>query len=395
MAAAFFFLLGMFQCALLWHLGRIGKRLEALELRERELARLNPPNGWPACALITPVAGIQPATEAALRSLAEQNYPGFRLYLVTQDAADAAAPLIQALARQHGNIEHVIAGEAVGRGQKNQNSLAGVAAAAPYAEILAFCDSTHIAHADFLRCLVAPIARNEAEFTTGYHVVEPSDQRIVTLAYALSAMFMRFMQAAPGLAQPWGGAMAMSRAAFARYQVGALWAGNVVDDCSLAALLAKEKARVRLCPGALLRTRAANHAFGVWSAWLKRQVLFLKFCMPAEWLALGLVCFLMAAPPCWCVGACLDGILGEGGGAAPFLALCWLCVLGWMIGPWRRLLALQPAISRWLSAFFAASFMFALIYLGTIFTNSIVWSHIRYRVGKGGRVIAMKREKGF
>ena len=61
-------------------------------------------------------------------------------------------------------------------------------------------------------------------------------------------------------------AMAMTRAAYAKYAVAQLWVENVVDDCSLSALLQVRGAKVRLCPGALLHTDAVNHSLPVWRA---------------------------------------------------------------------------------------------------------------------------------
>ena len=388
----FLFFLGILQCALVWLLGRAGSALAGRAARDRGIVAAMPADMWPACALIIPAAGAHPDMEAALRSLGEQNYPDYALYIITAGENDPACALVSRLSLQYPHIRHVVAGEAQHCGQKNHNLLAGIAAAGDSAEIYAFCDSTHIAAPDFLRCLAAPIARNEAAFTTGYHEVEPGDQGLVSLAYALCVMFMRFMQALPNLTQPWGGAMAMSRRAFLRAEVADLWRSNVVDDCSLAAMLQRDGLPVRLCPAALLRTRVVNHPFAVWRAWLERQILFLKFCMPAQWLLLGLVCVIMVAPSLWILWACLRGLLGLGGGTAPFLALCLLCLLGWALNGWRRFLPAAPPVGRWLVAFFCASLMFAAVYCGTLGSHTLLWHNIVYRVGKGGKVLAMERQ---
>lgn len=387
----FFFFLGLFQCVVLYILGKTGLRLQWRARRQWDQVRYAPPHGWPVCAVIVPVSGGNPFMEPALRSLAEQNYPAFTLYLVTAATDDPACALIDSLRRQYACIEHVVAGHTSGRGQKNHNLLAGVRAAGEDVDAYVFCDSTHIAREDFLRCLVYPLAKSEAAFTTGYHEVEPRDQRIVTLAYALSVLFMHFMQGLPGLTQPWGGAMAMNRHAFEHYRIANLWAANVVDDCSLAALLAREGAHVSLCPGAILRTFAAAHSLPVWRAWLGRQILFLKFCMPGEWLSLGFVCLMLAVPPLWFAYACLMGLFGLGGDMAPFLALCWFCVLGWIVGSWRHFLPRLPAISYWLWAFFCATYMFLWVYLATLGSRILIWNNIAYKVGKGGNVEKVTR----
>lgn len=385
------FCIGLLQCFLIWTLGQAGYRIEEKAIRDHQLAARVPPDGWPPCALIVPVAGAHPSMEPALRSLATQNYPQYKMFLVTT-RDDQAVNLIGRLAQEYGNIVPVLAPKADKCGQKNLNLLEGIRAAGDYPQIYAFCDSTHIAGSDFLRCLAGPIARGKCAFTAGYHEVEPQDQGIVSLSYALCVLFMRFMQSLPSLTQPWGGAMAMSREAFWQMDIAELWSTNVVDDCSLAAYLAKKGERIRFCAGALLRTWTSNHPYAIWRAWMERQILFLKFCMPGQWLQLGLACLVMIAPPVWAIIACGRGILGIGGGADPFLALCWFCAVSMFIGGWRKFLPTQTAISRWITAFFCSCFMFALVYAGTLFTHTLLWHNTIYRVGRGGRVISIERQ---
>lgn len=391
----FIFFLGLFQCAFLLLLGRAGAYLGHRTAQEQELAQLTPPAGWPPCALIVPCAGAHPIMEAALRTLAEQNYPDYHLYLVTANVDDPAALLISRLRGEYGHITHVVAGFAQTGGQKNYNHLQALQYIEKEHACLAFGDSTHLAGPDFLRCLIGPIARGEAAFTTGYHTVAPQDSALATLGYTINVLFMRFLQALPNLTQPWGGAMAVSREAFERYQIAKLWQDNVVDDCSLAALLERAGIRARLCPGALLGTIAIQHSFTVWRAWLERQVLFLKFCLPGQWLALGLVCLLMTLPPAWCILTLLRGILGLGDNMAPFLALLWLGSIWYVLSGWRRFLPQKPAISRWILAFFCSVFLFAAVYGGTIFQRALLWHNILYRVGKGGKVLNLERQGGY
>lgn len=387
------FVLGLAQCALLYLLTSCGVKLARQAQREREEVRYVPPGGWPCAAMIIPAAGNDPRMEAALRSLLEQDYPGLLPVIVTAGEDDSAADIIRRLREEYPALRHVIAGEARGCGQKNWNSLAGVAAVGDAVDIYMFCDSTHMADPEFARCLAGPLARGEAAFSTGYHEVEPHDHGIVTLAYALSVLLMRLLQGVAAFTQPWGGAMAMTRKAFERYGVARLWASSVVDDCSLGAMLQARGVHVRLCAAALLRTTARDHAFGTWRAWMERQVLFLKFCMPGQWLLLGVLAVLMLAPPLWAATAFVRDLLGRGGGMGPFLALCWLLLLAGILSGWRRLVMVPVPLGRWLAAFFCASGLFAWVYLATIPAKTITWRHMVYRVGKGGGLLGMRRRE--
>ncbi|MDE7371418.1 MAG: glycosyltransferase [Desulfovibrio sp.] len=385
------FIVGLVQCGLLFLLTGTGARLARRAQKEREEARYVPHGGWPRVAMIIPAAGNDPRMEAALKSLLEQDYPHLLPVLVTSGADDPAADIIRRLKEDYPALRHVIAGEAKDCGQKNWNSLAGVGAVGDAADIYMFCDSTHMADPEFARCLVGPLARNEAAFSTGYHEVEPRDHGLVTLGYALSVLLMRLLQGVSAFTQPWGGAMAMTRAAFERYGVARLWASTVVDDCSLGAMLEARGVHVKLCAAALLRTTAHRHAFGTWRAWMDRQVLFLKFCMPGQWLLLGVFAALMLAPSLWAGFIFCRDLIGRGGGTGPFLALLWLLLLAGTLSGWRRLVPVRVPLGRWLGAFFLASGLFGWVYLRTIPARTITWRHMVYLVGRGGVLLGMRR----
>lgn len=385
------FFLGLLQCLVIWAMGQVGISLREKGARNREQAKGTPPGGWPKIAMLIPVSGSHPAMEAALHSLLEQDYPDYLPYIITATDTDSAMGLIERLKDEYPRLQHIVAGQAENCGQKNYNLLAGIRSAGPNVEVYAFCDSTHVAAPDFLRCLVLPVARGETAFSTGYHQVVPADSQTGTLGYALSVLFMRLLQGMTWLTQPWGGAMAIKRSAFEHYAIARLWETNVVDDCSLAEWLAKNGVHVHLAPGALLLTFTHDHALPLWRAWLQRQILFLKFCMVGQWLALGGLCLLMTIPPLWCAYAVLRGLLGLGGGMAPFLALCWLCLMAWVVNGWRKLLPGQASLSRWIWAFLCSCFMFAIVYMGTLWTNVIQWHNAIYHVGKGGVVRNIER----
>lgn len=379
------------QCVLLLVLARTGGKLLRKEREEAEALLAFQDGDWPSAALIIPVAGTHPRMADALRSLLSQDYPRLIPILVTAEADEPAAGLIHDLQKKFPTAQHLVAGRAERCGQKNHNSLQAISFVGDAADVYVFCDSTHLARPDFVRQLVAPIARGEASFSTGYHYVAPGDRRQVTLAYAQSVLLMRLLQAVLKFTQPWGGGMAASREAFARLGVARHWARNVVDDCSLAGLLLQRGERVRLCPGALLRTEAQGHARQVWRAWMDRQVLFLKFCMPGQWLLLGFLALIMFVPPFGAALAVLGGLMGVTSGGIVLMALVYVGVVIAAQYFWRNFLSRPPSLLHWAIALFRAVGMFALVYVQSIPAKGIVWHGIDYRVGRGGVVRSMRR----
>jgi cellulose synthase/poly-beta-1,6-N-acetylglucosamine synthase-like glycosyltransferase len=347
----------------------------------------------PKIGVIIPVAGRRPGMEAALRSLLEQDYPRYEVVFVTAEADDPAAPCIRALTEEFSHARHVTAGRASRCGQKNHNSLRGIAALDRKADIYAFCDSTHTAPRDFLRALVRPVAAGEAAFSTGYHAVDALDDRPVTLGYQITVILMRLLQAVSVFTQPWGGAMSMSRPAFERYRIEELWAANVVDDCSLAGLLMAHRVSVRLCPAALLRTSAAVHARDQWVTWFDRQILFLKFCTPAMWRLAGLGLVLLFAPTlysvflfvCWPVLGCVS-VWAVPAAAAHLIFLCRFAL------SLRDFSVRRAPAFAWLRAFALNYWLLGWVYARSAACRHLRWHDTVYHVGAGGRVLSLDKQ---
>ena len=348
-----FFVLALLQCALLFFLSRVGSRLDREE-RKPAPQRTH----WPRTGLIVPAGGNHPRMREALESLLRQDYPALYPVIVTATADEPAAGIARELQARYPQLRHVVAGFAKGCGQKNHNSLKGVAAVEDEVELLAFCDSTHIAPRDFIRRLVAPVVDGE-DFSTGYHKVVARDAGIVTMAYALCVQLMRYLQGISSFTQLWGGAMCFRLSAFRRYGVREFWMTNVVDDCSLA----------------------------------DRQILFLKFCIPCQWVLLGVLACLMLLPVLWAVLALLGVLLGKLSFGWLLGVLAYAAALALVLRGWARFQESVFPVWRWMVAFCASACMFVWVYLGTILAEGVLWQGIWYEVGRQGRIIRMRRQK--
>jgi hypothetical protein len=133
-----------------------------------------------------------------------------------------------------------------------------------------FADGGHGFPAGWLELLIAPIAGGEAEVTSGYHTVRPENGGFVPWIYTVCVEMMYVFQNAPGLSQPWGGAMAMSRDVFERLKVADTWRTSVVDDVSLARVLKANSVRVRTVPPVCRETSATGLDLRDLFEWLVR-----------------------------------------------------------------------------------------------------------------------------
>ena len=290
--------------------------LGGLAMARKPDSRQVPPAGtWPGVALVVPAAGAGAELPEAAAALLSQDYPFYRLIFVTRDGGDPATGIIRKAVGRDPRARHVLSGKAFGCGQKNHNLLRGVEAALEEnPEILAFCDSTRIAPPHWLRALVAPVAFGEVEVSSGYHHVLPLDGRLSALGHAFSVLLLYLTKGFSLLNQPWGGGTAIRMETFERLKVTDVWARNIVDDVSLAAILNKARIRVGLSRGAWATTPLEGETMGSWIRWLFRQWFYLKVCFPLAWAAAGVYCHLFSG---MLVLALFAAFGGSPGGAPP------------------------------------------------------------------------------
>lgn len=163
---------------------------------------------WPAATVIVPVAGNAPAIAGALSSVLALDYPDFEVVFVTENHEDSAAQIIARVLADHPHnprFRHVVSSTATCCSQKNQNLLAGVAAADPRCKIFAFADCTHLVPTHWLKRLARPIIAGESPVTTGYHRILPGNDLLALHGRSITVLVLYLLQFSPLTAQVWGG----------------------------------------------------------------------------------------------------------------------------------------------------------------------------------------------
>jgi cellulose synthase/poly-beta-1,6-N-acetylglucosamine synthase-like glycosyltransferase len=357
-----------------------------------EVDRIRGP--WPRLALLVPVTGAAAGLEGRLRALLRQDYPDYEVVFATRDAQDPATAVILSLMPRYPRARHVVAGPARSCGQKNHNLLAAVKLVGQTPEILVFCDSNQEAPPGWLRELTAPLAEGKARVSSGFHHVIAANFGVAALGRAVTVLTIYLNKGFRRLNQPWGGSTAIRRSLFEELAVAPLWAENVVDDVSLAARLARAGIRVELPRGARLCTPLEGETLRDWSRWHTRQWLYLKFCLPLNWLVHGLVVHLLWVLVALAVTTLLLALLGlVSGTMQTAAAVLFLAGLVWL-GIALRALHPSPGPRRqWLAAFFAAMAMASWCHLKSVFIKEMRWRGIAYRVGWRGRVIRVSSDR--
>jgi hypothetical protein len=344
----------------------------------------------PRAALIVPITGDAPGMREAVASLLNQDYPDFTAVFVTAGGDDPAVSLVAGTVGDDPRVLQVTAGSATACGQKNHNILAGVRAAAT-ADVFVFCDSSHVADPHFVTNLVAPIARGDAPMSSGFHKIVPGDGATGTIGMLMTCLALHLLQPIRAITQPWGGAMAISREAFDRFGLRELWGRNIVDDFSMGPHLHRFGVAAWPVAAACLATPMAGVPLSRWDAWLTRQLLYLKFCIPPGWLVSIAAVILLSAPPVLAVGLVAGWCAGLAGGGAALGGLAYLAVFFGLGLAYRTLSPRPVGVFAWLRGYAATFLMLAWCFGRTFTTNTMSWRGIDYKVGWGGVVRAVIR----
>jgi len=349
----------------------------------------------PRATVIVPVSGTSPRLSDSLVTILQQDYPGYEVVFTSLTGDEQATDAIRAATAgtagpNHPAIRHVTSGRADRCGQKNLNLLTGISAVEATVPVLVFCDAGHILPSHWLRKLVEPIAFDGARVTTSYHHVLPASGGIAPQGRALSVLFLHFLQLVPFLSQPWGGSTAILRSTFDELGVRDTWGRTVVDDVSLACLLDKARIRVTPVPAADSTTPLAGETAATWSAWLTRQLMYLKLFYPATWLLGGLAGLFVVSSLTMLIGCVVLSLAGATDRTTGAVSVIGLLLFAGVV---LTTSALHPAPrSRigWTVAGFIAPFMALWCHCRTWFAEVVVWRDITYRVSHHGTVVDVR-----
>lgn len=248
----------------------------------RRRLREKPADYAPPATLICPCKGLDADLEANLRTLFAQDHPDLEILLVVAQADDPARSVCEKLigeSRRPARL--VVAGRPIGRGEKVNNLLAGVAAARPQSEVFVFADSDGRPGPAWVRMLVSHLADEAigAASTFRWYVPEPSF--LSGLLSAWNAPAVTYM-GEWDRNFCWGGGMAIRRATFSAADVPRYWTGCVSDDLMMTRAVRDAGKRVVFVPECLV----ATHHRPRWEelmAWTTRQILLTRVYEPRLW----------------------------------------------------------------------------------------------------------------
>ncbi len=221
------------------------------------------------------------ALDEFLVRLFEQDYPRFRAIFAIESTDDpATAILSRCCALAPDRVTLVLAGEAIGQGQKTNNLLAAVSQLRHDDEILVFADADILPEPDWLSRLVEPLVRRTADIVTGLPWPVVKNGQIASLMLASIAAMAATLPRLPFLSGAWGGSTAIRLEDFRTLGMDRQWRGALSDDLQLTNVAVRAGLRIAAPADVLLRTAVPDVGFAGAIARMRRWYMLARLHIP-------------------------------------------------------------------------------------------------------------------
>ncbi len=353
------------------------------------------PSFHPRCAVIVPCkGGATKNFEENVRSFLGFSYDNYEVIFTVESDSDGAVPKIQTVIAGIPKASLVIAGLSTACAQKNFNQLAAVKMAKD-PDVYVFADVDISPRPEWLSEIILPLSSPDISVTTGFRWLHAERGTLGQQAHFYMNSFLYTIYCTAsfiGSVGLWGGSMAIRRKDFEDFGVAARWSETVVDDSSLSQIIKKRKKKSILVSTCITHTDDLIDSVRDATHWFERQMMFLKLYQRSLWIAAMPVIFITFATLVWLPVAVAIGLFtpvsffAVGGGASVVMLAGKFAVdlMYPALGSMPRLISfmvLQPA----------ALCIFLISCLCTAFTNTIVWSGIKYHLSFSGKVTSLER----
>ncbi len=353
-------------------------------------------NYQPFCTIILPCKGVPKDLKQNLAGFLNLEYPSYKVIYTVESENDPAVPIIrEVIAGHEDKASLVVAGYAKSCAQKNYNQLAAIEQAKD-ADVYVFADADIGPSNQWLRELVLPLSNESITATTGFRwqyspngtIGEQVHSYINNLLYIIFNFASSVLKI--GL---WGGSMAMRREDFEQLEVAKRWSETVVDDISLSQIIAKKRRKAILVPACVTHTDDSLPSVRQGIRWFERQTMFLKayhkftwtfMAIPMAAIVLGLQLWL---PVSLLISKFTSYEFFAIGGGASLIVTAGLA-LSVLLYP---MLGKNP---RFYGFLFLQPFSLFSLLIGvirTVFTNTIIWSGVEYKLTFTGKVASVTR----
>lgn len=377
---------------------------------DRQLSR-TPPAWTPPASVIVPCKGTDFELQENMEAILDQEFEDCEVIFVTSTESDPSLADLRRAARKFPGrrVKFVVSGLSDQRGDKVHSLLRALDQVDPGSEVLVFADSDGRPHRHWLRDLLAPLGDPQVGASTGYRWFFPRRGNLASLLRAIWNSSIATLLGEHRHNFAWGGSMAIRRSTFAAIDVPAYWRQSISDDYSLTEAVNAAGLRVHFQPRCLV----ASHGDCTWRElleWSTRQIIITKVYSPGRWRLALLSEWPFVLFWWWTLGELLASALAVGGAieirwlqGAPLLLLLGMV---WFLGAvrglfrWRMICRIRPEQRERLKRDFwgylflgpLAATLTACNLAVSLFTSTIVWRRVRYRLVSSREVRVVRDE---
>jgi len=355
-------------------------------------------------AVFAPCKGIDVDLHGNLSALMRQDYDDYEIVFVVESEEDPACEVIRRVMAEHPQVAArlVVAGRARQCGQKVHNLRAATAELSERIEYLVFVDSDARPRPHWLRMMIRQLHRPEVGAVTGYRWLMPVRNSWANhLLYSINCGIMSLLGRTSHYLI-WGGSWGIRRELFESIGLRDAWEGMLSDDLAVSRVLCRRSLQVRFEPAGVVGS-PTDYDRAEMFPFLRRQY-FLGRCYVPKWWLFGLVtstCSNLAwlanlaalgtglawgMPPAW-IPACALGVFY---GLSVFRGAVRQDLIRTYFPDRQRALQQARRFDTWMAP--VAGLVNWLGLLGSWFGRRVTWRGIRYRVGRDGRILSLRRE---
>jgi ceramide glucosyltransferase len=347
--------------------------------------------------LIVAVKGPDPEFDHFLAGLAAQNYPDFRTVFAVQAADDPAVAQVERFrAGREDRVAIVVAGLVEDEGQKSANLRAALKSVTPSDDFVVFADANIRPDPDWLRRLIAPLARGEAEVVSGFAWGIPAMRTLPSFALTGMSNALITVPRLPLFNAAWGGSTALRRDKCEALDLDRGWRGTVSDDLQLTRLALKAGYRISVPRELLPRAFITAENFGDLFSEGVRWLLLFRVYMPATFALV--ICLLTLNSAGWLLA--LAGTLAGNAFAFKILLAAFVLMLARTAGRVRIAMTLwgKPGIEENRAYFYfdavlapLATTLSAACAWIALFRSETTWAGVTYALDGPQRVRIIRR----
>jgi ceramide glucosyltransferase len=242
-------------------------------------------NYFPRIAVFIPCKESGEEFENKIREFTSLRHPDIRIFFIVENTSEPAYAAIEREIAGTPDCYLVTAGSASSCSQKNHNLLAGIEASGEKDDVYLFLDASTKVTRKQLRRLIMPLSADNVSATTGFQWCRMQTRTfsehlfsfmMAIQWFGIGQSFMNFL---------WGGMMAVKRTCFEQLGIKHYWAKTVVDDMTLVRIIRKSGARSVYVPFCINEVHRKTGSTAQTIRWFIRQILYVKYYLPALWLA--------------------------------------------------------------------------------------------------------------